>query len=141
MNFNLGQRFNAPVNLRFDDTNPAKESIEYVNAIKSDIQWLGYQWAEERYASDYFDQLFAWAQELISKGLAYVDSKVLKTWQFKKEPQHRREPTVLFEIRFGDQYEAFSKKWPMENTKRAARSTCKNRYGLSQYVIPRSSHL
>ena len=57
LNFNLGQRFNAPVNLRFDDTNPAKESIEYVNAIKSDIQWLGYQWAEERYASDYFDQL------------------------------------------------------------------------------------
>tara|TARA_B110000977_G_scaffold10913_2_gene14219 strand:- start:5740 stop:7422 length:1683 start_codon:yes stop_codon:yes gene_type:complete len=75
LNFNLGQRFNAPVNLRFDDTNPAKESIEYVNAIKSDIQWLGYQWAEERYASDYFDQLFAWAQELISKGLAYVDSQ------------------------------------------------------------------
>lgn len=75
LNFNLGKRFNAPVNLRFDDTNPAKESIEYVNAIKSDIQWLGYQWAEERYASDYFDQLFVWAQELISKGLAYVDSQ------------------------------------------------------------------
>ena len=75
LNFNLGKRFNAPVNLRFDDTNPAKESIEYVNAIKSDIQWLGYEWAEERYASDYFDQLFAWAQELISKGLAYVDSQ------------------------------------------------------------------
>ena len=75
LNFNLGKRFNAPVNLRFDDTNPAKESIEFVNAIKNDIQWLGYDWAEERYASDYFDQLFAWAQELISKGLAYVDSQ------------------------------------------------------------------
>ena len=73
LNFNLGKKFNAPVNLRFDDTNPAKESIEYVNAIKNDIQWLGYEWAEERYASDYFDQLFAWAKELISKGLAYVD--------------------------------------------------------------------
>ena len=75
LNFNLGKRFNAPVNLRFDDTNPAKESVEFVNAIKNDIQWLGYDWAEERYASDYFDQLFAWAQELISKGLAYVDSQ------------------------------------------------------------------
>lgn len=75
LNFNLGKRFNAPVNLRFDDTNPAKESIEYVNAIKKDIQWLGYEWAEERYASDYFDQLFEWAKELISKGLAYVDSQ------------------------------------------------------------------
>ena len=73
LNFNLGKKFNAPVNLRFDDTNPAKESLEYVNAIKNDIQWLGYKWAEERYASDYFDQLFAWAKELISKGLAYID--------------------------------------------------------------------
>ena len=73
LNFNLGKKFNAPVNLRFDDTNPAKESVEYVNAIKNDIQWLGYEWAEERYASDYFHQLFAWAKELISKGLAYVD--------------------------------------------------------------------
>jgi len=73
LNFNLGKKYNAPVNLRFDDTNPAKESIEYVNAIKKDIRWLGYEWAEERYASDYFDQLFAWAKELISKGLAYVD--------------------------------------------------------------------
>ena len=84
LNFNLGKRFNAPVNLRFDDTNPAKESIEFVNAIKSDIQWLGYEWAEERYASDYFDQLFAWAQELISKGLAYVDSQSSEAMAIQK---------------------------------------------------------
>ena len=64
LNFNLGKTYNAPVNLRFDDTNPAKESIEYVNAIKKDIRWLGYEWAEERYASDYFDQLFAWAKDI-----------------------------------------------------------------------------
>jgi len=75
INFNLGEKFNAPVNLRFDDTNPAKESIEFVNAIKKDVQWLGYEWAEERYASDYFDQLFIWAKELILKGQAYVDSQ------------------------------------------------------------------
>ncbi len=75
LNFNLGERYNAPVNLRFDDTNPVKESVEYVNAIKSDIEWLGYKWAEERYASDYFDQLFAWAKELILNGKAYVDGQ------------------------------------------------------------------
>ena len=75
INFNLGEKFNAPVNLRFDDTNPVKESIEFVNAIKKDVRWLGYEWAEERYASDYFDQLFIWAKELILKGQAYVDSQ------------------------------------------------------------------
>ncbi len=75
LNFGLGIDYNAPVNLRFDDTNPAKEEQEYVDAIKRDIQWLGYQWAEERYASDYFQQLYDWAVEFIKKGKAYVDSQ------------------------------------------------------------------
>ena len=75
LNFNLGERYNAPVNLRFDDTNPAKEEQQYVDAIKENIQWLGYQWDKECYASDYFDQLYTWALELIDKGLAYIDSQ------------------------------------------------------------------
>jgi len=75
LNFGLGLRYNAPVNLRFDDTNPAKEEQEYVDAIKEDLQWLGFQWAEERYASDYFQQLYDWAVEMIKKGKAYVDSQ------------------------------------------------------------------
>lgn len=75
LNFGLGERYNAPVNLRFDDTNPTKEEKEYVDAIKRDIEWLGYEWAEECYASDYFQQLYDWAVELIGKGLAYVDSQ------------------------------------------------------------------
>lgn len=75
LNFNLGMRYNAPVNLRFDDTNPVKESLEYVNAIKKDIEWLGYKWEKECYASNYFNQLFIWAKELISKGMAYVDGQ------------------------------------------------------------------
>ena len=75
LNFGLGLRFNAPVNLRFDDTNPAKEEQEYVDAIKEDLQWLGFQWAEERYASDYFQQLYDWAVEMIKNGKAYVDSQ------------------------------------------------------------------
>lgn len=75
LNFGLGLKYNAPVNLRFDDTNPAKEEQEYVDAIKRDVQWLGYEWAEERYASDYFQELYDWAVEFIKKGVAYVDSQ------------------------------------------------------------------
>lgn len=75
LNFGLGQRYNAPVNLRFDDTNPAKEEQEYVDAIKKDVEWLGYQWAEERYASDYFQELYDWAIQFIKNGKAYVDSQ------------------------------------------------------------------
>lgn len=73
LNFGLGLRYGAPVNLRFDDTNPSKEEQEYVDAIKKDIQWLGYQWENECYASDYFEQLYQWAVELIKQGKAYVD--------------------------------------------------------------------
>ena len=75
LNFGLGLKYNAPVNLRFDDTNPAKEEQEYVDAIKNDLQWLGFNWAEERYASDYFQQLYDWALLLIKNGKAYVDSQ------------------------------------------------------------------
>ncbi|RZJ71943.1 glutamine--tRNA ligase/YqeY domain fusion protein [Flavobacterium sp.] len=75
LNFGLGESYSAPVNLRFDDTNPEKEEQEYVDAIKRDVEWLGYQWAEERYASDYFQQLYDWTVALIEKGKAYVDSQ------------------------------------------------------------------
>ena len=75
LNFGLGLRYNAPVNLRFDDTNPAKEEQEFVDAIKKDVEWLGFKWDTERYASDYFQQLYDWAIELIRKGKAYVDNQ------------------------------------------------------------------
>ncbi len=75
LNFGLGLRYNAPVNLRFDDTNPAKEEQEYVDSIKEDLLWLGFNWSEERYASDYFQQLYDWAVLLIKNGKAYVDSQ------------------------------------------------------------------
>ena len=75
LNFGLGLRYNAPVNLRFDDTNPAKEEQEYVDAIKRDVEWLGFKWDTERYASDYFQQLYDWAVELIKQGKAYVDEQ------------------------------------------------------------------
>ena len=75
VNFNLGALHNAPVNLRFDDTNPEMEEIQFVDAIKKDISWLGFKWDKECYASDYFQQLFEWSILLIEKGLAYIDSQ------------------------------------------------------------------
>jgi glutaminyl-tRNA synthetase len=84
ISFGLGQRYNAPVNLRFDDTNPAKEEQEYVDAIKNDITWLGYQWANEVYSSDYFQQLYDWAVLLIKDGTAYVDSQSSESMRIQK---------------------------------------------------------
>ena len=84
LNFNLGQRYNAPVNLRFDDTNPVKESQEFVDAIKENIEWLGFSWDKECYASDYFQQLFDWAVYLIKEGKAYVDSQDAETMAQQK---------------------------------------------------------
>ena len=75
ISFGLGLKYNAPVNLRFDDTNPAKEEQEYVDAIKNDVAWLGYQWENELYSSDYFQQLYDWAVQMIKDGKAYVDSQ------------------------------------------------------------------
>ncbi|WP_027377786.1 glutamine--tRNA ligase/YqeY domain fusion protein [Kaistella palustris] len=75
INFGLGQKYNAPVNLRFDDTNPEKEEQEFVDAIKADIDWLGFEYDKEVYASDYFGQLYEWAVQMIKDGKAYVDEQ------------------------------------------------------------------
>ena len=75
LNFGLGLKYNAPVNLRFDDTNPAKEEQEFVDSIKADIDWLGFKYDQELYTSDYFEQLYNWAVELIKQGKAYVDEQ------------------------------------------------------------------
>lgn len=75
INFGLGEKYNAPVNLRFDDTNPEKEEQEYVDSIKKDVAWLGFQWDKEVYASDYFEQLYQWAVQMIKEGKAYVDEQ------------------------------------------------------------------
>ena len=77
INFGLAQKYGGKTNLRYDDTNPTKEDTEYVDAIKEDIQWLGFHWEKECYASDYFDQLYEWAEDLIRRGLAYVDDQTL----------------------------------------------------------------
>ena len=75
LNFGLAQKYGGVTNLRYDDTNPTKEDTEYVDSIKEDIQWLGFHWDKELYASDYFEQLYQWAEELIQRGLAYVDDQ------------------------------------------------------------------
>jgi len=75
INFGLGEKYNAPVNLRFDDTNPEKEEQEFVDSIKKDVAWLGFQWDKELYASDYFQQLYDWAVQMIKDGKAYIDEQ------------------------------------------------------------------
>ena len=75
LNFGLGKKYNARVNLRFDDTKPANEETEFVNAIKEDVAWLGFSWAKETYSSDNFQQLYEWAVYLIESEKAYVDSQ------------------------------------------------------------------
>jgi glutaminyl-tRNA synthetase len=117
LNFGLGLRYNAPVNLRFDDTNPAKEEQEFVDAIKRDVQWLGYHWNTERYASDYFQQLYDWAVVLIEKGKAYIDSQSSEEMALQKgtpkEPgtespfrnRSREENLELFEAMKKGEYE------------------------------------
>ncbi len=84
ISFGLGEKYNAPVNLRFDDTNPDKEEQEYVDAIKEDIAWLGYKWANELYSSDYFQQLYDWAILMIKDGKAYVDSQTSEAMRIQK---------------------------------------------------------
>src|SRR5258707_11422541 len=73
LNFGLAKKYGGQTNLRFDDTNPVKEDVEYVDSIKADVQWLGFNWANELYASDYFDKIYDFAVTLIREGLAYVD--------------------------------------------------------------------
>ncbi len=102
INFGLAQKYGGKCNQRFDDTNPTKEDVEYVDSIKRDIRWLGFDWALERYASDYFDQLYEWAKELIRKGLAYVDDQT-------QEQIREGRGTV-------------SGRWPMSTTRRRSRS-------------------
>ena len=78
ISFGLGSKYNAPVNLRFDDTNPSNEDQRFVDAIKKDIKWMGYNWQNETYSSDCFDQLYLWSIELIKNGKAYIDSQSSK---------------------------------------------------------------
>ena len=84
LNFGLGEKYNAPVNLRFDDTNPVKEELEFVVSIKEDVSWLGYKWAEETYSSDNFQKLYEWAVFLIEQDLAYIDSQTSEQMALQK---------------------------------------------------------
>ena len=98
VNFEIAKKYGGLTNLRFDDTNPATEETEYVEAIKRDIHWLGYDWGDrEYYASDYFDQLYAFALDLINKGLAFVDDTTV--WVLLAEGVNA--PKLLNEVASG----------------------------------------
>ena len=94
LNFGLAERYGGLCNLRFDDTNPVKEDVEYVDSIKEDIRWLGFRWAEEHYASDYFEQLYAWAVQLIKQGLAYVDDQSQE--EIRQRPSRKTGTNLMF---------------------------------------------
>jgi glutaminyl-tRNA synthetase len=98
LNFGLTVRYGGKTNLRFDDTNPITEETEYVESIKSDVRWLGFNWSEELYASDYFSQLYEFAVKLINKGLAYVDDSTSEEIAAQKGTPTVPEPITLFEI-------------------------------------------
>jgi glutaminyl-tRNA synthetase len=95
INFGLARKYGGKTNLRFDDTNPTKEDTEYVDSIKEDIQWLGFQWDKELYASDYFDQFYAWAEQMIERGQAYVDGQTQEEISKDAAPWTSREPRAL----------------------------------------------
>lgn len=95
LDFGIAARYGGVCNLRFDDTNPTKEDMEYVEAIKEDIQWLGFQWGNEYYASDYFQQLWDFAVNLIKEGKAYIDeqnSEQIAAQKRHSHPTRNREP-------------------------------------------------
>ncbi len=109
LNFGLTKKYGGYTNLRFDDTNPVTEETEYVDSIKDDVRWLGFEWKNEHYASDYFDKLYEFAIALIKKGLAYVDDSTAEEIAEQKgtptqpgqrnkfaEPQYRRKPATIF---------------------------------------------
>ena len=93
LDFGIAARYGGVCNLRFDDTNPTKEDMEYVEAIKEDIQWLGFQWGNEYYASDYFQQLWDFAVNLIKEGKAYIDEQ--NSEQPLPQPSHRGKPGTV----------------------------------------------
>ena len=97
------------MNLRFDDTNPEKESIEYINSIKDDINWLGFKWENECYASDYFDQLYEWSVDLIKNKKAYVDSQDQKPYQNNEVSQLSLEQKSLRDRSVSENIDLFHK--------------------------------
>ncbi|MGB7785150.1 MAG: glutamine--tRNA ligase/YqeY domain fusion protein [Salinimicrobium sp.] len=110
LNFGLGERYDAPVNLRFDDTNPIKEEQEFVDAIRTDVEWLGFKWAKECYASDYFQQLYDWAVEMIKNGDAYVDSQTSEEIAEQKgTPTHPGKPSPYRERSVEENLDLFEK--------------------------------
>ena len=95
LDFGIAARYGGVCNLRFDDTNPTKEDMEYVEAIKEDIQWLGFQWGNEYYASDYFQQLWDFAVNLIKEGKAYIDEQNSEQIAAQKGTSHRGKPGTV----------------------------------------------
>ena len=137
LDFGIAQKYGGVCNLRFDDTNPVKEDLEYVDAIKEDIEWLGYHWNNIYYASDYFQQLWDFAIQLIKEGKAYIDEQTSEQIASQKgtptqpgtNSPDRREPGVV----------------PQDEQRRVGRRfdgiACQDRHGKPEHALPRPNHL
>jgi glutaminyl-tRNA synthetase len=131
----LGEKYNAPVNLRFDDTNPIKEEQEYVDAIKEDVLWLGFKWEKECYASDYFQQLYDWAVELIKNGHAYVDSQTSAVIAEQKgTPTQPGKNSPYRDRSVEENLDLFEKMKNGETHRGCSCTSSKDRYGFSKYA-------
>jgi glutamyl/glutaminyl-tRNA synthetase len=142
VNFGLAQEFGGVTHLRFDDTNPAKEDQEYIDAIESDVKWLGFDWSGEvRYASQYFDQLHDWAVELIKAGKAYVDD--LTPEQAKEYRGSLTEPgkNSPFRDRSVEENLDCSPACGRRVPGRRARAARQDRHGLAEHEPARPDHV
>ena len=143
LNFGLAEKFGGKCNLRFDDTNPTKEDVEYVDSIKQDVHWLGFDWEDRLFfASDYFDQLYEWAVQLIKAGKAYVDSLSLE--RNPRVPgrlgQARQGKPVPRPLRGGKSRSVRADE-ERRVPRRQARPAGEDRHERDQHEPPRSDHV
>ena len=140
INFGLAKKYGGKCNLRFDDTNPVKEDVEYVDSIKRDIRWLGFDWALERYASDYFDQLYDWAVVLIKKGLAYVDDQTQEEIRLTRGTVS--EPGKESPWRNRSVEENLDRAVEKGRVRRRREGVAsQNRHGAPEHAVPRPDHV
>ena len=143
LDFGMAQKYGGKCNLRFDDTNPVKEEVEYIDSIKEDIKWLGFDWEDrEYYASDYFGKLYNFAVDLIKRGLAYVDDQPADIISSQKGTPSQPGTESPFRNRsVSESLDLFESMNNGEFDEGTRVSESKNRYGLSKYADARSYHL
>jgi glutaminyl-tRNA synthetase len=142
LNFGIAEEFGGRCHLRFDDTNPVKEEQEYIDAIEADVRWLGFDWGKHLYhASDYFEQLYAWAEDLIRAGKAYVDDQTPHDMRVNRGTMTEPGKNSPFRDREVDENLDLFGGCGLVNFQRRPRFARQDRYGIRQYQYARSGAL